>query len=251
MLQYNHLHGSDPPPDNAPADHTWSPTPPGSTLVLHGEMEPAGSAAELERHQVALDALGFGVVWIDEHGELLHANATATRILAIGADDARRRGMTWDMFRPRRVDGKPATIEVLMAGEQRRQWPIELIDATSARQAVTIESYPPFVQRWSGRREVLVLLRPEFGADPTDAAVAHRSAAPESPAHGGALAGIDLSAREREIVDLLLRGYRVASIAPRLYLSTHTIRNHLKSVFRKAGVTSQAELIELARHSTR
>jgi PAS domain S-box-containing protein len=54
-----------------------------------------------------------------------------------------------------------------------------------------------------------------------------------------------LTAREREILLLLLRGHRVATIASRLYLAPGTIRNHLSRIFQKLGVSSQAELLEL------
>lgn len=50
--------------------------------------------------------------------------------------------------------------------------------------------------------------------------------------------------RERQVLGLLLEGLRVASIARRLGVSPHTVRNHLRALFRKAGVRSQAELIE-------
>ncbi|HUR34796.1 MAG TPA: response regulator transcription factor [Vicinamibacterales bacterium] len=53
-----------------------------------------------------------------------------------------------------------------------------------------------------------------------------------------------LTRREREIVDLLASGARVAGIASRLGLSAHTIRNHLKSIFRKLEVRGQHELFE-------
>jgi DNA-binding CsgD family transcriptional regulator len=58
-----------------------------------------------------------------------------------------------------------------------------------------------------------------------------------------------LSSRERDVVRPLLAGIRVASIARRLNISPHTVRNHLQSVFRKVGVSSQGELIEKL-HST-
>ncbi len=57
----------------------------------------------------------------------------------------------------------------------------------------------------------------------------------------------ELSEREGEVVRLLLEGLRVRAVAERLYLSTNTVRNHLRSVFAKLGVASQAELIELLR----
>jgi DNA-binding CsgD family transcriptional regulator len=56
-----------------------------------------------------------------------------------------------------------------------------------------------------------------------------------------------LSPREREIVELLLQGLRVPSIAARLYLSHHTVRNHLRTIFAKCEVRSQRELVERLR----
>jgi len=59
----------------------------------------------------------------------------------------------------------------------------------------------------------------------------------------------DLTTRELEIVRLLLSNGRVSSIAERLSLSPHTVRNHLRSIFKKLGVHSQVELIrELTTH---
>jgi FixJ family two-component response regulator len=54
-----------------------------------------------------------------------------------------------------------------------------------------------------------------------------------------------LSAREREIVEHLSGGHRVPEIATTLGISPNTVRNHLKSVFRKLGVSSQVELLSL------
>ena len=56
---------------------------------------------------------------------------------------------------------------------------------------------------------------------------------------------LELTPREEEVVSRLLRGQRVATMAKEMYLSPTTIRNHLTAVFRKAGVHSQHELIEL------
>lgn len=53
-----------------------------------------------------------------------------------------------------------------------------------------------------------------------------------------------LSPRERQIVELLSGGARVVTIAQRLQLSSHTVRNHLKSVFRKLNLRGQHELFE-------
>ena len=54
---------------------------------------------------------------------------------------------------------------------------------------------------------------------------------------------LDLTSRELEVVRLLLSNGRVRSIAEQLDISPHTVRNHLRSIFRKLGVHSQVELI--------
>jgi DNA-binding CsgD family transcriptional regulator len=56
-----------------------------------------------------------------------------------------------------------------------------------------------------------------------------------------------LTTRELEIMNRLLEGDRVPSIAKSLFLSQSTIRNHLASVFAKIGVSSQQELVDLFR----
>jgi len=63
--------------------------------------------------------------------------------------------------------------------------------------------------------------------------------------------GVDkLSTRETDIICRLRNGDRVPAIARSLYLSQSTVRNHLSSAFRKVGVSSQQELIDLLREAT-
>jgi DNA-binding NarL/FixJ family response regulator len=56
-----------------------------------------------------------------------------------------------------------------------------------------------------------------------------------------------LSRREIEIVRLLADGRRVAAISRDLDLSVHTVRNHLRAIFRKVDVHSQEELLDAVR----
>lgn len=55
---------------------------------------------------------------------------------------------------------------------------------------------------------------------------------------------VGLRPREQEVVRLLLQHLRVPAIARRLGISQQTVRNHLKSVFRRTGVRSQQELLD-------
>jgi DNA-binding CsgD family transcriptional regulator len=52
-----------------------------------------------------------------------------------------------------------------------------------------------------------------------------------------------LTEREQDIVGLIARGTSTEQIADELYLSRHTIRDHVKAVFAKVGVSSRGELV--------
>ncbi len=56
-----------------------------------------------------------------------------------------------------------------------------------------------------------------------------------------------LTVREREILDLLARGWDNATIARRLVVSDKTVRNHVSVVLTKLQVASRAEAVALAR----
>jgi DNA-binding CsgD family transcriptional regulator len=53
----------------------------------------------------------------------------------------------------------------------------------------------------------------------------------------------ELSPREEEITRLIARGLGTADIAALLHLSAHTVRDHVKAIFEKAGVSSRGELV--------
>jgi DNA-binding CsgD family transcriptional regulator len=52
-----------------------------------------------------------------------------------------------------------------------------------------------------------------------------------------------LSRREREVVALLVVGLDTRAVSGRLFISSHTVQDHLKSVFGKVGVHSRRELL--------
>ena len=55
----------------------------------------------------------------------------------------------------------------------------------------------------------------------------------------------NLSAREREILPYIARGHRPAYVADLLCISEHTVRTHLRNMYRKLGINSREELIQL------
>ncbi len=53
-----------------------------------------------------------------------------------------------------------------------------------------------------------------------------------------------LSPREEELVKLVVRGLSTTGISRTLFISEHTVQNHLRSVFEKVGVRSRGELVK-------
>ena len=51
-----------------------------------------------------------------------------------------------------------------------------------------------------------------------------------------------LSAREKEVLDLLIAGKSNAEIAERLYVSEGTVKSHVHSIYKKAGIKSRSML---------
>ncbi|GEM_PF-1838019 len=56
-----------------------------------------------------------------------------------------------------------------------------------------------------------------------------------------------LTSREQQILDQMLLGQRISSISEILFISSHTVRNHVKSIFLKLNVHSQIELVQKVR----
>jgi DNA-binding CsgD family transcriptional regulator len=69
----------------------------------------------------------------------------------------------------------------------------------------------------------------------------------------GPLAGAEvvehfrITAREREIVDLICGGFTNQEIADRLFISLATVKDHNSNIFRKTGVRNRVELLNLMR----
>jgi DNA-binding CsgD family transcriptional regulator len=58
-----------------------------------------------------------------------------------------------------------------------------------------------------------------------------------------------ITAREREIIELMRQGLRNREIAARLFISTATVKNHFHNIFEKTGAVNRVELIRLSVHS--
>ncbi len=71
----------------------------------------------------------------------------------------------------------------------------------------------------------------------------------EVPSDESFASAYGLTAREREVFSLLARGRNAGSIQSKLYISNGTVRSHMNTIYRKIGVHSQQELIDLVERS--
>ena len=84
-----------------------------------------------------------------------------------------------------------------------------------------------------------------FGPAIATRLMAYFAASPEGPAQ----AFPELTAREREVLQLIAEGRSNAEIAQRLVLSQKTVRNHVSNVFTKLQVLDRAQAIVKAREA--
>jgi DNA-binding CsgD family transcriptional regulator len=62
-----------------------------------------------------------------------------------------------------------------------------------------------------------------------------------------AFAGRGLSPREMEIIGLILEGKSNKEIEQALFISVHTVKNHVYNIYRKLGVRNRLQIVALAR----
>lgn len=60
-----------------------------------------------------------------------------------------------------------------------------------------------------------------------------------------ALESCGFTGRERELIPLIVQGLSNEEIGRRLFISPHTVKNHVTSIYRKAGVANRFELLRL------
>jgi DNA-binding CsgD family transcriptional regulator len=113
-----------------------------------------------------------------------------------------------------------------------------------AAQGLVGDSSEPTVTRARSRTGTWVVLH---GA-PLIAADSRRVAVIVEPAHPARITPLLMSAyglseREQDVTRLVLRGESTSAIASELFLSPHTVQDHLKRIFEKTGVRSRRDLV--------
>ena len=121
------------------------------------------------------------------------------------------------------INGQPCVLSVFQDISERKRTEVELITAIEA--AMQDSS-------WLSRNimDKLAALR-----------------VPQSGPTGGHAPPVELTAREREVIELIARGKSDAAIAETLTLSRNTVRNHVARLYAKIGAHNRSEAIVWAR----
>ena len=89
-----------------------------------------------------------------------------------------------------------------------------------------------------------VPMSPSIARKAMNMLVGKNSTAP-IPSSNTSATNTDLSERELEVLQLLVKGYDYKIIAEKLFLSSHTVRKHIANIYAKLHVTSKAQAINL------
>ncbi|HEX2303518.1 MAG TPA: LuxR C-terminal-related transcriptional regulator [Gaiella sp.] len=179
-------------------------------LKVGGDVEQALESVGVPSY--VLDSTGV-VRWINAAAERLVGDVRGRHFTSVVAPEDSRRAR--ELFSRKVLGTSPATEATGV-----------LVSTTGARVAVEISAVPLM----SGERVVGVFGLFEGGPD-------DRPTAP--PPH--------LTPRQVEVLRLLEQGRSTKQIAAELHLSTETVRNHIRRLFRALGVNSRLEAVAAAR----
>ncbi len=174
-----------------------------------------------------------GLLMFDASSALISANVEASRwlddICGIAADGEE----TWREVLP----GGPSN-------DLRSAIPILPLLARARAVAAGLDEGPARLRLRDRKGRWLVFHASCLSGGPGDGAVA----VVVEPAKSSDIAPIvieayGLSPRERDVVRAVARGLSTPDIAAELFLSAHTVRYYIKSVFEKVGVSTRGELV--------
>ena len=180
-----------------------------SGLGVGGDIEQALENVGVPSY--VLDDTGI-VRWINPAAEQLVGDVRGRHFTSVVAPEDSRRAR--ELFSQKVLGTSPATEATGV-----------LVSTAGTRVAVELSAVPLM----SGERVVGIFGLIEERPDDT----------PTPPPH--------LTPRQVEVLRLLERGYSTKQIAAELHLSTETVRNHIRRLFRALGVNSRLEAVAAAR----
>jgi DNA-binding CsgD family transcriptional regulator len=193
---------------------------------LRREFERLRLLAESALLRGALDATTAAILLFGPSGGILYANRRADELISKQTED-----------------------ELMVNGDGQRPQPLFRLLCAKVGDLLDNASRQP----WRGRLEVsdgsdlsgelFVLDRTSDSLGPVVLAVLREVAGPPDRRVDDFAAAHHLSPREREVLRLLVQGLDTTGLADRLGISPHTVRDHLKNVFRKTSRGSRSELL--------
>jgi DNA-binding CsgD family transcriptional regulator len=167
-----------------------------------------------------------GVIVLDRKGELLSYTPAAERLLS-EVEDLRP---GWEQ------DGVPVPITMAAGALKRALDPVSDADQNlvprvriRGRSGRWLTLHASLTEPMPGRRsETVVVISP---SEPEEVARLN-------------VVSYGLTDREAEIVRLVARGLSTTEISGALYISEHTVNNHLRRIFEKAGVKSRRAMVQ-------
>jgi PAS domain S-box-containing protein len=190
--------------------------------ISHTSVMASGLAVGGDVEQ-ALESVGVPSYVLDETGVVRWMNPAAEQLLG----DVRGRLFTSVMAPEDRPRARERFAQKMLGTSVATEVTGDLVSTAGTRVPVEVSSVP----LRSGERVVGVfgLIEERLGDSPT---------APLPP---------HLTPRQVEVLRLLEQGRSTKQIAAELHLSTETVRNHIRRLFRALGVNSRLEAVAAAR----
>jgi DNA-binding NarL/FixJ family response regulator len=171
---------------------------------------------------------------------------------AAGGDEAVRLAVTerpdvlvMDLHMPGGPDGVAATRKVRAAAPDVGILVLTMLDDDESVRAALDAGASGYVLKGDSRQQIVRAIHAvAAGATILGSGVTHQPLATPGRAPDPFA---DLTARERQVLDMLATGRSTAAIAGRLGVATKTVTNNLSAIFAKLGVTGRTEAALLAR----
>jgi len=182
--------------------------------------------AEIELLQSAVNSADTAILIFGTSGNILFANHRADALISKQTENELTVDWKTQNSQPlfRLLCSKVSEIIDTGLDEPWRDW-VEVSDGSE----LTIEMVMLNTDNEELGRSVMVILREVAG--PSEQRVDEFAALHQ------------LSPREGDVLRLLVQGHDTAGLADRLGISPHTVRDHLKNVFRKTSTRSRSELL--------
>ncbi|GLZ47954.1 DNA-binding response regulator [Actinomycetospora sp. NBRC 106375] len=200
--------------------------------------EPAVRVVLADDHPVIRDGLAALLTATEGIEVLATAESGAEAVDA--AVTARPDVLVVDLHMPGGIDGVEATRRVRAGAPEVGVLVLTMLDDDTSVRAALDAGAAGYVLKGDSRQQIVRAIH-------AVAAGATFLGAGVTPGPFGADAFAELTARERQILDMLATGVPTATIAARLGVAAKTVTNNLSTIFAKLGVTGRTEAALLAR----